>query len=181
MQVCPDLPRETVAVQHWTVLLHLPTVAAWRAAIDAEVQRLSDSQGYRAVLVCSGRRLLADRHSLSFRWTLYSAGGGAHRPLSPPPLPPSPSLPALSFPLYSPFVSPWYVVPTETPDYPCFTASCRSTRRRATAPAVGQGHPSGHPKPAVGYPSPAAAFGPWALRGGRGGQPNMVVLVHGER
>ena len=37
---CPDLPREPVSVQPWTVSLHLPTVAARLAATDPEVSPL---------------------------------------------------------------------------------------------------------------------------------------------
>ena len=39
---CPDLPREPVSVQPWTVSLHLPTVAARLAATDPEVSLLGD-------------------------------------------------------------------------------------------------------------------------------------------
>ena len=39
---CPDLPREPVSVQPWTVCLHLPTVAARLAAADPEVRLLGD-------------------------------------------------------------------------------------------------------------------------------------------
>ena len=42
---CPDLPREPVSVQPWTVSLHLPTVAAHLAAIDPEVSLLGDREG----------------------------------------------------------------------------------------------------------------------------------------
>ena len=42
---CPDLPREPVSVQPWTVSLHLPTVAARLAAIDPEVSLLGDREG----------------------------------------------------------------------------------------------------------------------------------------
>ena len=42
---CPDLPREPVSVQLWTVSLHLPTVAARLAATDPEVLLLEDREG----------------------------------------------------------------------------------------------------------------------------------------
>ena len=42
---CPDLPREPVSVQPWTVSLHLPTVAARLAATDPGVFLLGDREG----------------------------------------------------------------------------------------------------------------------------------------
>ena len=42
---CPDLPREPVSVQPWTVSVHLPTVAARLAATDPEVLLLGDREG----------------------------------------------------------------------------------------------------------------------------------------
>ena len=42
---CPDLPREPVSVQPWTVSLHLPTVAARLAATDPEALLLGDREG----------------------------------------------------------------------------------------------------------------------------------------
>ena len=42
---CPDLPREPVSVQPWTVSLHLPTVPARLAATDPEVLLLGDQEG----------------------------------------------------------------------------------------------------------------------------------------
>ena len=45
MAACPDLPREPVSVQLWTVSLHLPTVAARLAAADLEVLLLGDREG----------------------------------------------------------------------------------------------------------------------------------------
>ena len=45
MAACPDLPREPVSVQPWTVSLHLPTVAARLAAADPEVLLLGDREG----------------------------------------------------------------------------------------------------------------------------------------
>ena len=46
---CPDLPRDHVSVQPWTVSLHLPTVAARLAATDPEVLPLGDRErpGFR--------------------------------------------------------------------------------------------------------------------------------------
>ena len=44
---CPDLPREPVSVQPWTVSLHLPTVAARLAAADPEVSLMGDREGPR--------------------------------------------------------------------------------------------------------------------------------------
>ena len=96
------------------------------------------------VLVCSWRRLWANRHSLPFPWTLSGClcffaygpvssalscpatcsliGGGAHWPLPPCvlPLPPCPIFPSLL-----PFPLPWSVVLTEPPDVPYFIALCR--------------------------------------------------------
>ena len=45
MAACPDLPREPVSVQPWTVSLHLPPVAARLAATDPEVLLLGDREG----------------------------------------------------------------------------------------------------------------------------------------
>ena len=42
---CPDLPREPVSVQPWTVSLHLPMLAAPLAATDPEVSLLGDPEG----------------------------------------------------------------------------------------------------------------------------------------
>ena len=42
---CPDLPRETVTTQPWTVSLHLPTVAARLAVVDPEIRLLNDEDG----------------------------------------------------------------------------------------------------------------------------------------
>ena len=42
---CPELPREPIPVQPWTVPLHLPTVAARLAATDQEVSLLGDEVG----------------------------------------------------------------------------------------------------------------------------------------
>ena len=42
-----DLPREPVAVQPWTLSLHLPTVAARLAAVDSEVRPLRGESGYK--------------------------------------------------------------------------------------------------------------------------------------
>ena len=133
------------------------------------------------VLVRSWRRLLADRHSLPFPWTLSLhrrwCPSASHHPLTflflcalPFPLPfPFPSLclslrrphcpSALhqSFPFHSLGRlcqrSPW----TCPVSLPCV----ESTQRKANAFAVGQVCPSGHPKPAVRYLSPTAASGPW--------------------
>ena len=110
------------------------------------------------VLVCSRQRLLADHHSLPFPWTLslyrrwYPSA--THRPVSfLPPL-------GLSFPLYFPFLSLGRLCQRSPRTFPVSLLCVRSTRRRATALAVGQVRPSGHPKPTVRDPSPTAAFGP---------------------
>ena len=42
---CPDMPREPVAAQPWTVSLHLPTTAARLAVVDPEVRLLKDEDG----------------------------------------------------------------------------------------------------------------------------------------
>ena len=47
MGACPDLPREPVAVQPWTMSLHLPTVAARLAAVDPEVRSLEEEPRFR--------------------------------------------------------------------------------------------------------------------------------------
>ena len=133
------------------------------------------------VLVCSWRCLLADRHSPPFPWSL-----SLHRRWCP-----SAShhrvtflfLLALSFRLYFPFLSlrfslhrPWCPsAPHHSFPFLSLGRLCQrsprtcpvsllcveSTQRKATAWAVGQVHPSGHPKPAVRYLSPTAAYGPW--------------------
>ena len=145
-------------------------------------------------LVCSWRRLLADRHSLPFPWTLSLhrrwCPSASHHPLT------FLFLPALTFPLPSPFPSLGLFLrrprcPSASPHpFPSLSLGrlCQrsprtcpvsllcvdSTQRRANAFAVGQVRPSGHPKPAVRYLSPTAAGGPWDghLRGrfpGEGG------------
>ena len=133
------------------------------------------------VLVCSGRRLLADRHSLPFPRTLslrrQRCPSASHRPVS------FLFLLVLSFPLYFLFLSlglslhrPWclsashHSFPVNSLGRLCQRSprTCpvsllcvESTQRKATAFAVGQVRPSGHPKPAVRYLSPTAAGGPW--------------------
>ena len=132
-------------------------------------------------LICSWRRLLADRHLLPFPWTL-----SLHRRWCP-----SAShhhltflfLPALTFPLPFPFPSlglslrrPWcpsashHSFPFHSLGRLCQRSprTCpvsllcvESTQRKANAFAVGQVRPSGHPKPAPRYLSPTAAGGPW--------------------
>ena len=57
---CPDLPREPIFVQLWTVSLHLPTVAARLVAADPDVFLLGDREGPRLRLgqgleVCTAR------------------------------------------------------------------------------------------------------------------------------
>ena len=47
MAACPDLPREPVSVQPWTLSPHLPTVAARLAAADPGVMLLGDREGPR--------------------------------------------------------------------------------------------------------------------------------------
>ena len=42
---CPDLPRELVTAQPWTVSLHLPTAAARLAVVDPEILLLKDEDG----------------------------------------------------------------------------------------------------------------------------------------
>ena len=132
------------------------------------------------VLVCSWRRLLADRHSLPFPWTLSLHGwwcpSASHHPVTflfPP---------ALTFPLYFPFLSldlslhrPWYpsashhsfpfhslgqLCQRSPRTCPVSLLCVESTQRKANALAVGQVRPSGHPKPAVRYLSPTAGSGP---------------------
>ena len=95
-------------------------------------------------LACSWRRLLADRHSLPFPWTLFLHRWwcplASHHPV------PFIFLPTLTVPLPSPFPSlglclhrplpigltplfsvpfPWSVVPTEPPHLPYFTSLSR--------------------------------------------------------
>ena len=43
----PDLPREPMAVQPWSLSQHLPTVAAQLAAVDPEVRSLEEEPGFR--------------------------------------------------------------------------------------------------------------------------------------
>ena len=90
---------------------------------------------------------------------------------------------ALSFPLYFPFLSlgPWPWCPSAShPSFPFLSLGrlCQrspwtwpvsllrveSTQRKATAFAVGQERPSGHPKPVVRGLSPTAAFAPWDVQ-----------------
>ena len=132
-------------------------------------------------LVCSWRRLLADRHSLPFPWTLSLhrrwCPSRSHHPLT------FLFLLALTFPLPSPFPSLGLSLcrppcPSASPhSFPSLSLGrlCQrsprtcpvsllcveSTQRKANAFAVGQVRPSGHPKPAVRYLSPTAAGGPW--------------------
>ena len=132
-------------------------------------------------LVCSWRRLLADRHWLPFPWTLSLhrrwCPSASHHPLT------FLFLLALTFPLPSPFPSLGLSLcrppcPSASPhSFPSLTLGrlCQrsprtcpvsllcveSTQRKANAIAVGQVRPSGHPKPAVRYLSPTAAGGPW--------------------
>ena len=131
--------------------------------------------------VCSWRRLLADRHSLPFPWTLSLhrrwCPSASHHPLT------FLFLLALTFPLPSPFPSLVLSLcrppcPSASPHsfpslslgrlcqrsprtYPVSLLCVESTQRKANAFAVGQVRPSGHPKPAVRYLSPTAAGGPW--------------------
>ena len=135
---------------------------------------------WRVVLVCSWRRLLADRHSLPFPWTLSLhrrwRPSASHHPVT------FLFLPALNFALYLPFLSlplslhrPW--CPSASCDSYSFHSLGRlcqlsprtchapllgveSTERKETPFAVGQVRPRGHPKPAVWYLSPTAAGGP---------------------
>ena len=132
-------------------------------------------------LVCSWRRLLADRHSLPFPWTLSLhrrwCPSASHHPLT------FLFLLALTFPLPSPFPSLGLSLcrppcPSASPHsfpslslgrlcqrsprtYPVSLLCVESTQRKANAFAFGQVRPSGHPKPAVRYLSPTAAGGPW--------------------
>ena len=138
-------------------------------------------------LVCSWRRLLTDLHSLPFPWTLSLhrrwCPSASHHPLT------FLFLPALTFPLPSPFPSLGLSLrrpqcPSASPHSfpslslgrlcqrsprtcPASLLSVESTQRKADAFAVGQLRPSGHPKPAVRYLSPTAAKIPnggwWAL------------------
>ena len=129
-------------------------------------------------LVCSWRRLLADRHSLPFPWTLslhrWWCPSASHHPLT---------FLFLTFPLPSPFPSlglslhrPWCpsASPHSFPSHslgrlcqrsprtcPVSLLCVESTQRKANAFAAGQVRPSGHLKPAVRYLSPTAACGPW--------------------
>ena len=133
------------------------------------------------VLVCSWRRLLADRHSLPFPWTLSHyrqwCPSASHPPVS------FLFLLALFSPLCFPFLSlglslhgPWCGLASHR-SFPLLSLGqlCQrsprtcpvsllcveSTQRKATAFAVGQVHSSSHPKPALRYLSPTAAGGPW--------------------
>ena len=140
-------------------------------------------------LVCSWRRLLADRHLLPFPWTLSLhrrwCPSASHHPVT------FLFLPALTFPLPSPFPSlglflrrPWcpsashHSFPFHSLGRLCQQSlrTCpvsllrvKSTQRKANALAVGQVRPSGLPKPAVRYLSPTAARGPGMSTCGGGG------------
>ena len=46
MAAGPDLPREPVTAQLWTVSLHVPTVAARLAVVDLEVRPLEVGPGF---------------------------------------------------------------------------------------------------------------------------------------
>ena len=120
-------------------------------------------------LVCSWRRLLADRHSLPFPWTLSLhrrwCPSASHHPLT------FLFLLALTFPLPSPFPSLGLSLcrppcPSASPhSFPSLSLGrlCQrsprtcpvsllcveSTQRKANAFAVGQVRPSGHPKPGM--------------------------------
>ena len=133
------------------------------------------------VLVCSWRRLLANRHLLPFPWTLSLhrrwCPSASHHPVT------FLFLPALTFHLPFPFPSlglslhrPWcpsashHSFPFHSLGRLCQRSprTCpvslfciESRQRKANAFAVGQVRPSGHPKLAVRYLSPAAAGGPW--------------------
>ena len=111
------------------------------------------------VLVCSWLRLLADRHSPPFPWTLSfcrrRCPSASHRPV------PFLFFLGLSFPLYLPFLSLGRLCRRSPRNFPVSLRRVGSTRRRATSRAVGQGRPSGHPKPAVWDPIPNGGF--WAL------------------
>ena len=140
------------------------------------------------VLVCSWRRLLADRHSLPFPWTLSLhrrwCPSASHHPLT------FLFLPALTFPLRSPFLTLGLSLrrpqcpsasPHSFPSHslgrlcqrsprtcPVSLLRVESTQRKADAFAVGQVRQSGHPKPAVRYLSPTAAGKGHTHRGGYG-------------
>ena len=133
------------------------------------------------VLVCSWRRPLADCHSLPFPWSLSLhrrwCSSASHHHVT------FLFLPALTFPLPFPFPSlglslhrPWCPSASHHPfpfhslgwlcqwslrTCPVSLLCIESTQRKANACAVGHVRPSGHPKPAVRYLSPAAAGGPW--------------------
>ena len=106
------------------------------------------------VLVCSWRRLLADRHSPPFPWTLSfcrrRCPSASHRPV------PFLFLLGLSFPLYFPFLSLGRLCRRSPRTFPVSLLRVESTRRRATAFAVGQ-------------LEPLEGGGGLAVGGGRGG------------
>ena len=121
------------------------------------------------VLVCSWQRLLANRHSLPFPWTLSLhrrwCPSASHHPV------PFLFLLALTFPLYFPFPFlglslrrlwcpsashhsfPFHslgrLCQRSPRTCPVSLLCVESTQRKANAFAVGQVRPSGHPKPAV--------------------------------
>ena len=113
-------------------------------------------------LVCSWLRLLVDRHSLPFPCTLSlrrRCCPSASQPVSFLFLLAQSLL--LSTRLYFPFLSLGRLCQRSPRTFPVSLLCVGSSQRRATALAVGQVRPSGHPIPAVRDPSPAAAFGPW--------------------
>ena len=106
------------------------------------------------VAVCSWRRLLASRH-LPLPFPCPLPLHRRRRPSASHHLVPSLSLPGLSLPPYSAFLSLGRQCQRSPGTVPGSLLCVGSTRRGATALATGQGRPSGHPIPAVG--------GPWGV------------------
>ena len=118
------------------------------------------------VLVCGRRRLLADRHSLPFPWTLSLHRRGcpsaSQHPVS------FLSLLGLSFPPYFPFLS-LGIVPTEPPDFPCFTALGRGGGGVTPRSLPGWSPPGCEvTNPPTNYPPEGREEGPGGGGSGRG-------------
>ena len=95
------------------------------------------------VLVCSGRRQLADRQSLPFPWTLSPhrrwCPSASHRPLS------CLSPVGLSFPLYSPFLSLWRLCQWSPRIFPVSLLCLGSTQRGGGGLSDGFWHTAAYP------------------------------------
>ena len=133
-------------------------------------------------LVCSCRRLLADRHWLPFPWTLSFRGRwcplASHRPVS------ILFLLDLSFPLYFPFLSlgrslgrPYQRSPRT---FLVSLLCVGSTQRRANVLAVGRVRPSGPSGWGVGRPPVGLRVKGAVQKTARGGEPAQLPATSGD-